>query len=260
MSGRPEAVEPQPGAAVLEVSDLTRHFGRVRAVEALTLAFREGELVGIVGPNGSGKTTLLNVVTGYLAPDRGRVRYRGRDITGLPPRVVAELGIARSFQMPQLYLSLTVLENAMLALAIRDRKGVDAWRRLDTPGRADEAARILAGFGLEGHARARASLLPEGARKLLDVALSYARRPSVLLMDEPTSGVSATDKFKVMDTLIPVLKQSGITAIFVEHDMEVVQKYAERVLAFNEGTVLADGAPDAVLAAPAVRRAVLGRE
>jgi branched-chain amino acid transport system ATP-binding protein len=245
---------------VLEVLNLTKHFGAVRAVEDLTLRFREGQFVGIVGPNGSGKTTLLNVVTGYLAPDRGRVRYRGRDITGLPPRVVAELGIARSFQMPQLYLSLSVLENALFALAVRDRKSSDLWRPLDTPARADEAGRILAEFGLDAHARARTGSLPEGARKLLDVALSYARRPRVLLMDEPTSGVSVTDKFQVMDTLIPVLKQSGVTAIFVEHDMEVVETYAERVLAFNDGTVLADGAPDAVFADSAVRRALLGRE
>jgi branched-chain amino acid transport system ATP-binding protein len=247
-------------SAILETLNLTKLFGMVRAAEDLTIRFQDGELVGIVGPNGSGKTTLLNLVTGYLKPDRGSVRYRGRDITGLPPRAVADLGIARSFQMPQLYLSLTVLENVVLALAIRERKGAGFWSALKTPERMDEAVRILAQFGLDGHDSERAGLLPEGARKLLDVALSVARRPQVLLMDEPTSGVSVRDKFRVMDTLIPVLKQSAVTAIFVEHDMEVVQKYAERVLAFNDGAVLASGPPDVVLADPAVRRAILGRE
>jgi branched-chain amino acid transport system ATP-binding protein len=245
---------------VLETRDLTKLFGMVRATADLTVRFAEGEVVGIVGPNGSGKTTLLNVVTGYLKPDRGRVRYRGRDITGLPPRTVADLGIARSFQMPQLYLSLSVLENVLLALAIRERKASGFWRPLRTVPRAEEARVLLGQFGLDGHEGERAGLLPEGARKLLDVALSVARRPRVLLMDEPTSGVSVRDKFRVMDTLVPVLKAAGVTPIFVEHDMEVVQKYAERVLAFNEGAVLADGPPDAVLADPGVRRAILGHE
>jgi branched-chain amino acid transport system ATP-binding protein len=245
---------------VLETLNLTKLFGMIRAADDLTLRFHEGELVGIVGPNGSGKTTLLNLVTGYLKPDRGHIRYRGHDITGVPPRAVADLGIARSFQMPQLYTSLTVVENILLALAIRAGKGSEFWSPLRTPARVDEAVRILAQFGLEGHEADRAGQLPEGARKLLDVALSFARQPQVLLMDEPTSGVSVRDKFRVMDTLIPVLKEGGVTAIFVEHDMDVVQKYAERVLAFHEGSVLADGAPGAVFGDPAVRKALMGRD
>jgi len=248
-----------PVSAVLETVSLTKFFGMVRAAEDLSLRFQEGELVGIVGPNGSGKTTLLNVITGYVKPDRGRIRYQGRDITGLPPRAVADLGIARSFQMPQLYLSLTVLENLVLALAIRAGRSREFWAPLARVDRLDDARRILEQFGLEEHASHDAGQLPEGARKLLDVALSFARRPRILLMDEPTSGVSARDKSTVMDTLVPVLKGTGVTTIFVEHDMEVVQRYAERVLAFDEGKVVAAGSPDAVLADPAVRRALLGR-
>jgi branched-chain amino acid transport system ATP-binding protein len=250
------AAAPGP---VLETVGLTRFFGGVPAADDLTIAFRDGELCGIVGPNGSGKTTFLNLVTGYLRPDRGQVRYLGRDITGLPPRVVADLGIARSFQMPQLYLSLTVLENVMLALAIRAGAGRTFWRRLAHGDRPAEAARILEQFGLEAYRDLRAGQLPEGGRKLLDVALSFARRPRVLLMDEPTSGVSVADKFRVMDTLIPILKQGGVTGIFVEHDMDVVERYAERLLAFSEGRVVADGAPAAVLADAAVRKALLGQ-
>lgn len=245
---------------VLETVGLTRFFGGVPAADDLSVAFRAGELVGIVGPNGSGKTTLLNLVTGYLRPDRGQVRYGGRDITGLPPRAVADLGIARSFQMPQLYLSLTVLENLVLALAVRAGAGGTFWRRLVTAERTAEADRVLEQFGLEAYRSLHVHQLPEGARKLLDVALSFARRPRVLLMDEPTSGVSVTDKFRVMDTLVPVLKAGGVTGIFVEHDMDVVQRYAERVLAFSEGKVLADGPAPAVLGDPAVRRALLGHE
>jgi len=248
-----------PVGAVLETVGLTKFFGMVRAAEDLSLRFQEGELVGIVGPNGSGKTTLLNMITGYVKPDRGRIRFQGKDITGLLPRAVADLGIARSFQMPQLYLSLSVLENLVLALAIRAGRARGFWTPLVRVDRLDDARRILVQFGLEEHASHDAGQLPEGARKLLDVALSFARRPRILLMDEPTSGVSARDKSKVMDTLVPVLKGTGVTTIFVEHDMEVVERYAERVLAFDEGKVVASGSPDAVLADPAVRRALLGR-
>jgi branched-chain amino acid transport system ATP-binding protein len=249
----------EPVNPVLETVGLTKFFGMVRAADDLSLRFQEGELVGIVGPNGSGKTTLLNVITGYVKPDRGRIRYHGQDITGLPPRAVADLGIARSFQMPQLYLSLTALENLVLALAIRAGLAREFWAPLARLDRLDEARRILEQFGLEEHAAHDAARLPEGARKLLDVALSFARRPRILLMDEPTSGVSARDKSTVMDTLVPVLKGTGVTTIFVEHDMDVVQRYAERVLAFEEGRVIAAGAPDAVFADPAVRRALLGQ-
>ena len=189
-----------PVGAVLETVGLTKFFGMVRAAEDLSLRFQEGELVGIVGPNGSGKTTLLNVITGYVKPDRGRIRFQGKDITGLLPRAVADLGIARSFQMPQLYLSLSVLENLVLALAIRAGRAREFWAPLVRVDRLDDARRILVQFGLEEHASHDAGQLPEGARKLLDVALSFARRPRILLMDEPTSGVSARDKSKVMDT------------------------------------------------------------
>lgn len=245
---------------VLETVNLTKFFGMVRAAEDVTITVEDGALVGIVGPNGSGKTTFLNLVTGYVKPDRGQVRYRGRDITALPPRAVAALGVARSFQMPQLYWNLTVLENVLLAFAIRHGRGANFWAPLYSRDQAEEALRLLEQFGLEGYAHHRANQLPEGGRKLLDVALSFARRPQVLLMDEPTSGVSVKDKFAIMDTLIPVLKEGKVTAIFVEHDMEVVQKYAERVLVFHEGKVIADAPPQTLFSDPSVRKALLGRE
>ncbi|MFN3974261.1 MAG: ABC transporter ATP-binding protein [Dehalococcoidia bacterium] len=245
---------------ILETVNLTKSFGMVRAVEDVTITVEEGEVVGIVGPNGSGKTTFLNVVTGYLKPERGRVRYNGQDITGLSPRAVADLGVARSFQIPQLYLSLTVLENVLLALAIRQGKGATFWAPLHNKERVEEALRLLAQFGLEKYAHHWASQLSEGSRKLLDVALSFARQPHLLFMDEPTSGVSVKDKFAIMDTLVPVLMRSKVTTIFVEHDMDVVQRYAQRVLVFHEGKVISDGRPEAFLLDPSIRRTLLGRE
>jgi len=245
--------------AILQAVDVTKSFGMVKAADGISVEIRAGELVGIVGANGSGKTTFLNLTTGYLKPDRGRVVFMGRDCTGLPPRVITKLGIARSFQIPQLYTNLTVLESLLLAMAAQAGKGTGCWQPLYRAEWTTEGLQTLDRFGLRPYARRPVSELPEGGRKLLDIALSFALRPKLLLMDEPTSGVSIEDKFQVMDTLMKVIDENRLTTIFVEHDMEVVQRYGRRVLAFNDGQVIADGAPDAVLADPEVRKAVLGR-
>jgi branched-chain amino acid transport system ATP-binding protein len=231
----------------------------VTAADRINVEIGAGELVGIVGANGSGKTTFLNLITGYLTPESGRIFLMGEDRTGLPPRAITRLGIARSFQIPQLYTNLTALEALLLSLAARAGQGVSFWRPLYRPPWVDEGMQTLARFGLGAYARRPVSELPEGGRKLLDIALSFALGPKLLLMDEPTSGVSIKDKFQIMDTLIAVVQESRLTTIFVEHDMEVVQRYGGRVLAFNDGRVIADGRPEAVLADPEVRKAVLGR-
>ncbi len=245
---------------VLQTLGLRKSFGMVVAAGGLDLGVPQGQVVGIVGPNGSGKTTFLNLVTGYVPPDAGHIRYQGREITGLHPRDVTRLGIARSFQIPQLYRSLTVLENMLLALVVRDGREGDAWRRLARRASEDEARALLAQFGFATDTSVRVATLPEGGRKLLDVALSYALRPTLLLLDEPTSGVSAADKFEVMDTLVSVIRASRVTTVFVEHDMDVVQRYADRVLVFSEGKVIADDPPDQLFLDPVIRRHVLGEE
>lgn len=248
-----------PDASILKTIDLSKAFGMVMAADRINLEVHAGELVGIVGANGSGKTTFLNLITGYLTPDGGRFLLMGEDRTGLPPRVITRLGIARSFQIPQLYTNLSVLDSILLSLAARPDQGAGFWQPLYQQPRRDEGMETLERFGLEAYARRPVRELPEGGRKLLDIALSFALRPKLLLMDEPTSGVSIRDKFQIMDTLITVVQESGLTTLFVEHDMEVVQRYGRRVLAFNEGRVIADGRPEAVLADPDVRKAVLGR-
>lgn len=245
-------------ATVLETHDLSKSFGGVVGVEHITVSVTPAEVVGIVGSNGAGKTTFLNLVTGYLRPDRGHITYMGQDITGRPPREVTQLGIARSFQVPQIYRGLSVLENVLFALAARQKESYRVWRPLVTEARRVEATALLDPFGLGEHASRPVSELPEGGLKLLDIALATALRPNLLLLDEPTSGVSSKDKFAVMETLLRVLRERKVTVIFVEHDMDVVTRYAERVLAFVEGKVVADGPPHAVLADPAVRKAVLG--
>jgi branched-chain amino acid transport system ATP-binding protein len=246
-------------SVLLETVGLTRFFGMVRAAEALDIRIDEGEMVGIIGSNGSGKTTFLNLVTGYLKPDRGRILLDGHDTTALPPRRITRLGVARSFQIPQLYIGLTVMENLLLSLAARSGR-VGVWRRLQKPEWVGEARQMLAQFGVGSYADRTVAALPEGARKLLDIALAAALRPRLLLMDEPTAGVSTEDKFAVMDTLVAALRGSRITTVFVEHDMDVVLRYGRRVLVFDQGLVIADGEPSAVFADAGVKRAVLGHE
>jgi branched-chain amino acid transport system ATP-binding protein len=231
----------------------------VKAADAINVTVARGELVGVVGANGSGKTTFLNLITGYVQPERGRIVFMGRDSTGLPSRLITKRGIARSFQVPQLYTGLGVRENVLLSLAAVSGKSTGFWRPLYREPWLGESLEILDRFGLKAYAERPVAELPEGGRKLLDIALSFALKPRLLLMDEPTSGVSIEDKFQVMDTLVNVLEQSDITTIFVEHDMEVVQRYSRRVLVFETGRVIADGDPASVLADPEVRKAVLGR-
>ena len=243
---------------VLETVGLTKAFGGVVAVSEVNVAIAQGAVVGIIGANGAGKTTFVNLITGYLKPDAGRISYLGREITAHPPREIVGLGIARSFQIPQVYTSLTVLENALIALASREKASLRPWAPLLTRAREAAALAVLEPFGLAEHARRPVTELPEGGLKFLDIALSTALGPKLLLLDEPTSGVSSEDKFEVMETLLRIMREREVTVVFVEHDMDVVTRYAERLLAFVDGKVVADGAPKDVLADPAVRKAVLG--
>jgi len=244
-------------SALLEAEDLHINFGGVQAAGGISLTVESGERLAIIGPNGAGKTTFINICTGYLKPQQGRVRFRDAEITARPPRAITRLGIARSFQIPQLFAEHTVLENLLLGAAVRDR----AWRpwwRLSGLGQRAEMLELLALFELQTVAGQTIAGLPEGVRKLVDIALALALRPQLLLMDEPTSGVSSQEKFTVMDTLDRVLRERGVTAVFVEHDMEVVSRYAHRVAVWSGGRIQALGPPDTVLNDPAVRADVIG--
>ncbi len=251
---------------VLDAKNLCKRFGAVTAANAIDASIEKDSVVGLIGTNGAGKTTFINMITGYLKPDAGTIRYEGRDITQLPPREITRLGICRSFQIPQLYASLSVQENMLVALGVvlrnAGRGGFFSRGRPRVPGYdapAEEAAeRILERFGLLEYRDQNAQGLPGGVRKLLDIALTMAARPRILLLDEPTSGVSAEEKLGIMERVMLAARAEGATVLFVEHDMEVVSRFAQRVLAFYDGRIIADAPPEAALNDPEVRRYVVG--
>jgi branched-chain amino acid transport system ATP-binding protein len=247
------------GETILAVRGLRLAFGGVRAADGIDLDVRRGEFLAIIGPNGAGKTTFINMTTGYLRPQAGSITYEGRPITGLRPREIVRRGIARSFQLPQLFAEHSVIENAALAVAARE--GI--WSPLTPllrPRWREEARALLEQFGLGPAAEARADALNEGARKLADIAMAVALRPRLLLMDEPTSGVATAEKMSVVETLARVLRQAQVTAVFVEHDMDVVARFADRVAVWSQGRIASLGPPAQVLADPEVRREVIGIE
>ncbi|MSQ62270.1 MAG: ATP-binding cassette domain-containing protein [Betaproteobacteria bacterium] len=246
---------------VLSAKSLSKHFDGVVAAEAVTIAVAAGERVGLIGSNGAGKTTFVNLITGYLKPDAGAIELDGRDVTALGPREIERLGVARSFQIPQLCAEMNVLDNILVAAACGG-EALSFWQPAHTAQTRERALALLERFALGAHAERRVAELPGGIRKLLDIAMSLTRRPRLLLLDEPTSGVSVEEKFPMMETVMAAIAgethSEGTAVLFVEHDMEIVTRYASRVVAFYSGRVLADGAPATVLADADVRRHVTG--
>jgi len=251
---------------VLDAQGLCKAFGAVTAAAEVNAAIEKDSVVGLIGTNGAGKTTFINMITGYLKPDRGTIAYEGRDITHLAPREITRLGICRSFQVPQLYGSLSVFDNMMIGIGIVQRnaglagyfsRGAAPVPGFGQPAR-EVAEHLLGRFGLLEDRGRNAQVLPGGARKLLDIALTMVAKPRLLLLDEPTSGVSAEEKFGVMQMVLDAARAEGATVLFVEHDMEVVSRFARRVLAFYDGRIIADAPPREALSHPEVKRYVVG--
>jgi branched-chain amino acid transport system ATP-binding protein len=248
-------------SAILSVKDLEKTFGSVVAARDITVSVPVGQTVGVIGANGAGKTTFINMITGHLRPSKGSIRFEDRDITGFKSRRITRLGIARSFQVAQIFPSLTVYENLCAASAVA-HASTGVLSHIATPLRAPAA---LAGadaaldlFQIAQYRDTLASTLPQGVRKLLDIAMAVAGSPRLLLLDEPTSGIAIEEKFGLMDVVMSALRTRRITVLFVEHDMEIVERYADRVIAFYDGTVIADGTPATTLADPRVQELITG--
>ena len=245
--------------ALLQTVDLKRYFGETRAVDNVNLSIEEREFVSLVGPNGAGKTSLINVISALLQVESGKIIFKGEDITRLSVTERVKAGIARSFQLVNVFDDLTTFDN--VALAIFSREGKTAHlatlAHLDHAV-ADETDRILNQFGLAAKRSDNARDLAQGERKLLDVALAYALKPKLLFLDEPTSGVSTRDKAQIMDTIASVVRGEGITAVIVEHDMDVVFKYSDRIVVMAQGAILAQGTPDEIRKNEQVAMVLLG--
>lgn len=244
---------------LLRTTQLCKSFGDTHAVDHVDFAVAAGEVLALIGSNGAGKTTLINLVSGLIPPDSGRVDFQGTDITRASVHEKITLGIARSFQLVNLFDQLSVRDNVTLAIFSREGRT----RRLFSLADADSAVRdegavVLKEFGLEARADAFAGGLSQGERKLLDVAVAYALRPRLLFLDEPTSGVSTREKAPIMDIITQVVRSGGITAVIVEHDMDVVFTYCPRIVAMHQGAILADGTPDQIRGNAQVTANMLG--
>ncbi|MGI4803083.1 MAG: ABC transporter ATP-binding protein [Janthinobacterium lividum] len=242
---------------ILSTRDVGMSFGKFVALRGISAEFNRGELAGIIGPNGAGKSTFFNTLSGQFAPTTGRISFEGRDITGFPQHQYAKLGIAKSFQITTVFPRLSTLENVRLALqALTSR--YDIWRpRSRLTGLVEQAGSLLATVGLWAARHRLASALAHGEQRALEIAMALASNPRLLLLDEPTAGMSPEETRSMM-TLITELARER-TVILVEHKMKLVMGICDRLLVLHHGELLAQGTPDAVRGNAEVKRVYLGQ-
>ena len=245
--------------SLLTTQGLKKYFGDTHAVDGVDFSVEQGEVLSLVGPNGAGKTTLVNLISGLIPPDAGKIFFMGKDVTSLTVYHRIKAGIARSFQLVNLFDQLPALDNVRLAIFSREGRS----RKLISLAESDsevreEALDVLQQFGLKEKGSVLAGELAQGERKLLDVAVAYSLRPTVLFLDEPTSGVSTREKGGIMDTISSVVRAGKITAVVIEHDMDVVFKYSDRIVVMHQGNILADGTPNEIRENEKVKTTLLG--
>jgi branched-chain amino acid transport system ATP-binding protein len=243
---------------MLEVRDLRKSFAGFVAVGGVSLTVETRQIAAVIGPNGAGKSTFFNLITGHLHPDAGAVLLDGRDITGAPPHRICRMGVGRSFQRTNIFAQLTVFENVQAAILAHRGEGRNFWSQSEKLYRGETAA-LLAAIGLDGEADTVAGTLSYGNQKQIELGIALASEPSLLLLDEPTAGMSPSETHDTMRLLQRIAAERGLTLLFTEHDMEVVFAIAEKIAVLHQGRLLAEGTPAEVRADPEVRRVYLGQ-
>ena len=245
--------------ALLELDELTRRFGGLVAVDHVSMRVEEGEVRAVIGPNGAGKSTLFNLITGVLKPSQGSVRFAGESVAGLPTPRICQLGMARTFQLTALFPQMTARENVRLATQARETRRWQFFGGETVFASAERRADLaLERLGLSPIADRPAGLLSHGDQRLLEVAMALAQEPRLLLLDEPTQGLSVEETAQAVETLAGLLADSSMTVLLVEHDMEVVFRLAHRITVLHRGAVIADGSPEAIRQDSEVQKAYLG--
>jgi ABC-type branched-subunit amino acid transport system ATPase component len=244
---------------ILETIGLEKRFGGILASQDVNLAVEQGARHALIGPNGAGKTTVINLLSGVLRPSAGRIVLEGRDITGLAPHERVRLGMARTFQINQLFLDLTPLESIGLVVAERLGAGTDWWRLIGSKSSViDEIVEVAERFRLGDVMHERTAILPYGKQRLLEIALAFACRPRVLLLDEPAAGVPEAERHELLATIEELPKD--VTVLLIEHDMDLVFSFADRISVLVNGALFVDGAPEDVARDPRVKAVYLGED
>lgn len=250
-------------ALLLELENVSKFFGGVRAADAISFVAKTGRVTGLIGPNGAGKTTLFNMISGAFPPDGGVIRFKEREIQGVPAHTLVALGIARTFQNVELFHRMSVLDNVMVGRHVRTRCGFmgavlrPPWVRNEEKAACRQALELLEFVGLEDQADARSSDLPFGWQRLLEIARALAAEPEILLLDEPAAGLNPTETFELGE-LIRRIRDSGVTVLMVEHDMSLTMDICERIVVLDRGQKLAEGTPREIQMNDAVLEAYLG--
>ena len=242
---------------MLEVQGLRKSFDGFTAIDDVSLKVSRGEIAALIGPNGAGKSTLFNLITGHLRPDSGEVRLKGEDITSAPPHRICLMGVGRSFQRTNIFPKLTVFENVQAAFITHRRCGTNFWGRSSDLYR-DDSVDLLRALGLRDKADALSGALSHGNQKQVELGIALACDPEILLLDEPTAGMSAAETKETMRLLQHIARERSITLLFTEHDMEVVFSVAQRIAVMHQGRMIAEGTPAQVRSHAEVRRVYLG--
>ncbi len=242
---------------VLDVRNLSKSFGGLQAVDNVSFTVAKGELLALIGPNGAGKTTCFNMLMGQLPRTSGEIHFDGRDISGLPPRVIWRMGVGRTFQITATYPSMTVIENVQMALISFHRR-LYTMVPFATKLYRDEASSLLDFVGMAEQADRHCAILAYGDLKRLELAIALAHNPKLLLMDEPTAGMAPTESVKLMQLTADIVAQKQISVLFTEHDMDVVFTHAHRVMVLNRGELIANGSVSEIRNDAKVQEVYLG--